>query len=824
MYTKDEARARIAELVEHFRWNEAALKNIDEAQIENNYIRPLFRALNWNVDNAGLAEPQWEFVLQRTTREGKKPDYRLQLDGQWLLYLDAKKVKYDMHDPRWVNQVYAYAYSTQSNPPSRKIDFALLTDFQEFVVFDCTLKADRPTVLNNFRVIDWRYTDYVERFDELWEMFERDNMLAARRANSGLWARYLSPKKVKANRVPPDKAFLAALDDEKTGWRVRLAKDMKKHNPHLTGEVITAAVQLLINRLIFVKVLSDREIERDYLAELADSVARDGLAEHDRGWFIACRRIFEELDALYNGSAFAPRPELEAVEVSNKVVRGVIDDLLPENSPYNFAVLPVEILGTIYERFLGRVVRATEQRVKIEDKPEVRKAGGVYYTPQYIVDYIVQNTVGKLLAECKTPADVAKLKVLDPACGSGSFLLGAYEALIDWHTRYYADKERLTKRDHEAAYYDEDGRVRLTARLKRQILLNNLFGVDIDPQAVEVTHFSLSLKALEDTRSDEAHHERTLFNQTLLPDLSRNVKCGNSLIGTDFFSGQMFAEADVARIRPFDWEREFPDVMLSGGAAKHLGDTGPGDSSGASRPQNDGGGGFDAVIGNPPWVALSGKFGVDIFEQSEIDYMIQRLQGNTYMPNLFEYFASQALNLLRIDGVHSFIVPDRVAFNRQYATLRKRMLAETQIVSLYYKMPFPGIIADTLIYIVKRVSQADPNWISVVREHDRPAQQVPQRYFLNTTDSVFQYTQNIVMAAILDRIERRSDLVQLSKCCESTSGFGGKSSMITRERQSEAQIPTLKGDSIGRYEHRKQYWFEFKRSNITGRTTDPEMS
>jgi hypothetical protein len=250
------------------------------------------------------------------------------------------------------------------------------------------------------------------------------------------------------------------------------------------------------------------------------------------------------------------------VTVSNKIVREVIRDLQPENSPYNFAVLPVEILGTIYERFLGRVVCATDQRVKVEDKPEVRKAGGVYYTPQYIVDYIVENMVGKLLSACKTPADAAKFRILDPACGSGSFLLGAYAAIIRWHKTYYGDKEQLTQCDREAAYYDSDCRVRLTAKLKRQILLNNIYGVDIDTQAVEVTRFSLSLKALEDTRRDELYEEVTLFKQTVLPDLRHNIKCGNSLIGPDYFTGQMFPSMDeLKRVNPFDGKQEFPIVF-----------------------------------------------------------------------------------------------------------------------------------------------------------------------------------------------------------------------------------------------------------------------
>ena len=469
LYSKEQARAEIAGLVANFHTNEDSLANVPEAQIEASYIRKMFRFLNWNADNTGLSVVNWEFVLQRTDKKGKRPDYILQLDGLQFLVMDAKKVKYNMHDPRLMKQVYAYAYSTQNLSNPRKIDFAILTDFQEFILLDCTLYAADPKAVANFIILDWTYDDYVNQFETLWELFERENVrIAARMRNtgnlSGLWARYLSPKKVKANRIPPDKSFLAEMDDEKTGWRVRLAKDMKKRNPEADGLLITAAVQLLIDRLIFIKVLSDREIEDDYLSQLAELVEKSGLTVDKAGWFNICRGIFAKLNQFYNGSIFEPRPELEAVSVSNKVVREVIRALQPENSPYNFAVLPVEILGTIYERFLGRVVRTTNSRVKIEDKPEVRKAGGVFYTPQYIVDYVVENTVGSLLNKCKTPNDVAKFKILDPACGSGSFLIRVYTALIRWHEDYFSDKERLTKRDREAAYYDSDGRVRLTAK------------------------------------------------------------------------------------------------------------------------------------------------------------------------------------------------------------------------------------------------------------------------------------------------------------------------------------------------------------------------
>ena len=684
-YTKDQARAQVEALVANFRANEASLADVPEAQIEDNYIRKLFRYLNWNTDNTGLSVAEWEFVLQRTDDKGKRPDYILQLDGQQLLVMDAKKVKYDMHDPRWVTQVYAYAYSTQSMPAHRKIDFALLTDFQEFILLDCTLYAADSKAVGNFRILDWTYADYALQFDTLWELFERENMRSAAatrnsKAPAGLWARYLSPKKVKANRIAPDKAFLAEMDDEKTGWRVRLAKDMKKHNPAAGGALITAAVQLLIDRLIFIKALSDREIEADYLSELAAQVEKAGLAAGDAGWFNACRDIFSKLNQFYNGSIFEPRPELESVTVSNKVVREVVRDLQPENSPYNFAVLPVELLGTIYERFLGRVVHATDARVRIEEKPEVRKAGGVFYTPQYIVEYIVQHTLGELLAKCKTPADAAKLKVLDPACGSGSFLLGAYAALIKWHTDWYSDKQRLTQQDREAAYYDSDGRVRLTAKLKRQILLNNLFGVDIDAQAVEVTRFSLSLKALENTRRDELYEEVSLFKQSVLPDLRHNIKSGNSLIGPDYFSGKMILDPDeLLRVKPFDWSQKFAGVM--------------------------GAGGFDAVIGNPPYIRIQTLQETGPEQVAYLKRNYRAASAGNY--DIYVVFVEKGLGLLNPQGRLGFILPHKF-FTTKYGEALRGLIAEgkhlARIVHFGDQQVFDGATTYTCLMFLDKVA------------------------------------------------------------------------------------------------------------------------
>src|SRR5205814_24048 len=169
------------------------------------------------------------------------------------------------------------------------------------------------------------------------------------------------------------------------------------------------------------------------------------------------------------------------------------------DSTYEFSVLPADILGQVYEQFLGKVIRLTEaHQAKVEDKPEVKKAGGVYYTPTYIVDYIVKNTVGKLL-ENKTPRQAAKLRILDPACGSGSFLIGAYQHLLDWHRDWYVahDPKKWATGRNPTIYRGMGGEWKLSTTERKRILLQNIYGVDIDVQAVETTKLSLLLKVLE---------------------------------------------------------------------------------------------------------------------------------------------------------------------------------------------------------------------------------------------------------------------------------------------------------------------------------------
>jgi hypothetical protein len=318
----------------------------------------------------------------------------------------------------------------------------------------------------------------------------------------------------------------------------------------------------------------------------------------------------------------------------------------------------------VYEQFLGKVIRLTDgHQAKVEYKPEVKKAGGVFYTPQYIVEYIVKHTVGELVTD-KTPRDVAKLRVLDPACGSGSFLIGAFQFLLDWHRDWYIanlvpvfiDKKSVTDpavlallpetvprgKKHlaqaelpiyKAGTSGDATRTRsdwrLTTAEKKRILLNNIFGVDIDTQAVEVTKLSLLLKVLEEENEENIDKQLKLFAERALPSLHENIKCGNSLIGTDILTPEMPAE-EVKRINPFDWDREFADVMKAGG--------------------------FDAVIGNPPYLRIQG---LQEHYEDQIPYLIEKYQSAVKRFDLYLLFIEKGYCLLNSKGLLSYICPHK---------------------------------------------------------------------------------------------------------------------------------------------------------------------
>ncbi len=422
--------AQVVKLVDQFRDQLQAVKTpqYKEAWVRINYIDPFFKALGWDVhqENSGTLFHK-EVVHEDSLRvEGamKAPDYCFYNGGARKFFVEAKKPSVNLFDGKAAAfQVRRYAWSA-------KLPLSVLTDFEELAIYDCRVRPQKEDKASTARSLYMTYEEYPDRWDEVYSLFSKEAVL------SGVLDAYTQDLKKKRGIATVDDAFLKEMES----WRETLAKDLARRNPSLTRRELNYAVQMTIDRIVFLRICEDRGIE-DY-GNLESLAGKDNV-------YGRLRDAFEDADDKYNSGLFHFREEKGRdelpddltlkLELSDQPLKKIIKGLYYPESPYQFSVMPVEIMGQVYEQFLGKVISvASDHRVVIEEKPEVRKAGGVYYTPSYIVDYIVENTVGKLL-EGKTPRQVSKLKVLDPACGSGSFLIGAYTYLLEWHRRWYVD-------------------------------------------------------------------------------------------------------------------------------------------------------------------------------------------------------------------------------------------------------------------------------------------------------------------------------------------------------------------------------------------------
>jgi type I restriction-modification system DNA methylase subunit len=658
----------ISNLVERFDFSHQAYRSgqYNETQLRREFIDPFFKALGWDVTNEkGYAEAYKDVVHEDAIKIGgatKAPDYCFRIGGTRKFFVEAKKPAIDIkHDIHPAFQLRRYAWSA-------KLPLSILTDFEEFAVYDCRIKPIKTDMASVARTMYLNYTDYASRWDEIVSVFSRDAVL------KGSFDKYVESSKAKRGTAEVDASFLREIER----WRELLARNIALRNPELSPRELNFAVQRTIDRIIFLRICEDRGIEI-YGRLMA---LRNGTRVYQRLY-----ELFYRADERYNSGLFhfqrekgRPEPPDELTQdltVDDKPLKEIVKNLYYPDSPYEFSVLPADILGQVYEQFLGKVIRLTTgHRAMVEDKPEVKKAGGVYYTPTYIVDYIVKNTVGKLV-EKKSPRQVTKLRILDPACGSGSFLIGAYQYLLDWHRDWYVndDTPKWATGREPRLYQASGGDWRLTTVERKRILLNNIYGVDIDPQAVEVTKLSLLLKVLEGENEQTLTKQLKLFHERALPDLSYNIKCGNSLIGPDFYDNQQMSfldEEERYRINVFDWEAEFPEIMQVGG--------------------------FDAVIGNPPYGFHQ------IHSEMNKPYFKSHYSSSEGSYEHYFLFYEASLKLLRNNGFHGFIVPVTWLTIPSATSVRKFILENFAIRSISWlpELVFKHAQVNTLVSIIQR--------------------------------------------------------------------------------------------------------------------------
>lgn len=510
MDSKEYSKQVVAKLVEKFKTKQidGKVKNYNEDEIKKEFILPLFCALGWDTDDN-------DEVGAETRAGSGRADFSFKINGIVKFFLEAKSVKAGIDDPKYSEQVIEYSFH-------QGVVWAVLTNFEGLRVFNAERKMPviRP-------YIDLTWDKFSEGFDKLW-------LLSKESVVSGELDRQAQEVGQMDKKRPIDKRLL----EDFTEIREILSKSIARKNEQLklSTEEVDEAVQKFLDRLIFIRVCEDRDVEEKRLYQ--------GLVEYQAGTKSRLIKIVRDLFDYYrkyDSGIFERNDELcDQVDVGDDILADVLSYLYfgkDKSYKYNFAYIPADVLGNIYEQYLGHILKKTEKRAKLTEGKTHRKEQGIYYTPTYIVDYIIKNTLGTLAKDKNF--DISKIKVLDPACGSGSFLIKAFNFLYE-----------LNDKNGEIVKVKVEGDMPKTYAKKIQILKENIFGVDLDVKAVEIAQLNLFLKTME------KGHE--------LPILQKNIKCGNSLIDDPKFSPH-----------PFKWEEEFKEVKE---------------------------GGFDVVLGNPPYI------------------------------------------------------------------------------------------------------------------------------------------------------------------------------------------------------------------------------
>src|SRR3989338_8290865 len=556
MLGKEQALAKLKELVETF---SSASKNKEYINAQNeewvkwNYIEPLLEILGWK---RGDIEKEYRVLKGRA-------DYLLKIGNEEVLVVEAKKVSVPLSEEEG-RQAVSYAYH-------RKIKFAILTNFKEVRVYHA---------LSNIRNIDRNLLKFESggyfrfTFDQFLNNFDKLYFLSRESIEKKELNKLLSRKDEKEA-----KSIDESILDDLLEIREWLSKDLKKLRAHLTKEQIDEIVQILVDRLIFMRSVEDRGLEeRDFLLKMVKDFQE---GRTDKRLWESLKIKFKIFDKEYNSKLFS-------------------EGLLEKE-------------GFFDEQYLGTIISGTEKRVKLDSASGKRKKMGIYYTPSYIVDYIVKNTVYEYIKD-KSIDEILEINIVDPACGSGSFLIKAFECVCN------VIEEKLKKGERGKALSFRDYSERLSLGQKATILTSCIYGVDLDEKAVELAQLNLLLKILE----EETRETR----KRILPNMKDNIKCGNSLID----------DSRIAGDKAFNWPAQFPEAFRKGG--------------------------YDVIIGNPP-------YGADLGEKDRNWLEEKYGTGNTDTAVLFMKLVK---NILKEKGINGFIIPKPFVYSSTWDKIRRELL------------------------------------------------------------------------------------------------------------------------------------------------------
>jgi len=739
MVTFTEAKQEVAKLVAKCEsLPTRTLNRYDEENTKKDFILPLFHHLGWEVDN--LAE-----VAAEEKASSGRVDYAFKLVGVSRLYVEVKPLREDLSSRTdWAKQAITYA-------ENKGVTWAILTNFKQLMLFNA--EWDEPN-LDRARFLNLTCHDYEPDFAKLW-------WLSKESIEKGI----LNEEARKVGALKPKLPVEKSLYNQLLKWRADLFNQIfhyqkdKGVSLRQTDELI----QQFINRLVFIRYAEDRGIEENKLRAALHQWRSSG---REGDLIDRIRDIFRNFASVYDSDLFPPLDAWDSVFVESVTLERIIDGLYERPTRlagYDFAAIDADVLGAVYEQYLGYVAQVAQEQAKreaaqarllgfeepvfeLEAKRLKRKQQGIYYTPKFVVDYIVRETVGRFLEE-RNHNEIVNVKILDPACGSGSFLIRAYEELLKYH-----------------AYQKNKSPAELDQWERRPILTGNIFGVDLDRQAVEIARLNLLL--------------RSLSRQETLPSLADNIRQGNSLISGNEEELRSYFGDNWQEIKPFDWQTEFKDIMANGG--------------------------FDVVIGNPPYQSYYSRFSQKI-DKAYTDYYLSIydfLQGVSGIPRISSImlFLDRAAQWVKPGGRVAFVLDQELLDIAAYGRIRKYILDKCFIDVVVAKARFPEINLDTCIIVLRKKKPGDEDdehatrWVDDIEQSDKFVL-VGQEEFRKHTNFEFRCSPYDSILSKIEAVSRplgKVSLVRTGMCIT-------REDFYSDEQVNDKWHPGLFGSNVERY-------------------------
>lgn len=639
---KYEPKDRLKELVGKYlsAKKTGQLQKASEATMRT-WIDEFLHVFGWDVHNTLQVQTERTLGKQEKARlheigsTNTRPDYTLANGSVKLVFVDAKSLSVDIStDKEAAFQIRSYGWSIGA-------PFSIVTNFEQLAVYDCSAMPHVSDEADFARIHFLNVNEYVDAYEKLHSFLFRDNVLEG------------NVKFVRGKGNALDENFSRMLGE----IRKDLAKAIRLRNTIGDMGLLSFYVQVIINRVLFIRVCEARGLEKEgLLKEFAD----------DNFWERFKQSSYGEFYEHYDGPMFRRLAALQNLQIDNDVFMRFLDNLYYP-SPYRFDVIPLKTISDIYDLFLGFQLVEKEGKMENELREEFKKSNGAVTTPREIVSQVVKCTFDGHVDKLPI-SEILKLRIADISCGSGVFLVGAYEYLVKQIGKCLRSGETI---DCGFAILRDDEMV-LTIEGKKAIINNCLYGVDINPEAVEVAKMSLSLKVIDDYDPKD-FGEVGIFGSQILNGIGTNIRCGNSLVGSDIDDVCPEIRENIAELQAtnaFDWWEIFPEIFDMGG--------------------------FDYIIGNPPYVEVKNY-------NTGLPYMAQYIKrvfssSRNGKIDLAIPFIEKGLWLLNDKGRLGYIVQKRF-FKTEYGKGIRKFLTSRKLLNGIYDYAETNLFAGRITYV-----------------------------------------------------------------------------------------------------------------------------